>query len=67
MRMATYLHSRASRVAPDRDYRVAELQKIRYAAVELEAALHRNDTGRQAERTVDVLLALVNLTRHIGT
>ena len=56
----------ASTVRSDWDYLDPLLQKMRETATEREAALGRTDTDALVEEMADLLLALVNLTRHIG-
>jgi ATP diphosphatase len=45
----------------------AVLHKIREEADEIEAALDRNDVDELTGETGDLLFALVNLARHVGT
>ncbi len=64
---AMELQRKASRVGFDWNDPRAVLHKIREEADEIEAALDRGDADQLAEETGDLLFALVNLARHIGT
>ena len=64
---AMQLQRTASTVGFDWNDPRAVLHKIREEADEIEAALDRGDAGQLAEETGDLLFALVNLARHIGT
>ena len=64
---AIELQRKASRVGFDWNDPRAVLHKIREEADEIEAALDRGDADQLAEETGDLLFALVNLARHIGT
>jgi ATP diphosphatase len=64
---AMELQRRASRVGFDWNDPRAVLHKIREEADEIEAALDRGDADELREETGDLLFALVNLARHIGT
>jgi ATP diphosphatase len=64
---AMELQRKASTVGFDWNDPRAVLHKIREEADEIEAALDRNDTEELAEETGDLLFALVNLARHVGT
>jgi len=64
---AMELQRRASQVGFDWNDPRAVLHKIREEADEIEAALDRGDAEALAEETGDLLFALVNLARHVGT
>jgi ATP diphosphatase len=64
---AMELQRKASQVGFDWNDPRAVLHKIREEADEIEAALDRSDPEALAEETGDLLFALVNLARHIGT
>jgi nucleoside triphosphate diphosphatase len=64
---AMELQRKASSVGFDWNDPRAVLQKIREEADEIEAALDRGDARELAEETGDLLFALVNLARHVGT
>jgi ATP diphosphatase len=64
---AMELQRKASSVGFDWNDPRAVLHKIREEADEIEAALDRNDADELAEETGDLLFALVNLARHVGT
>jgi ATP diphosphatase len=64
---AMELQRKASSVGFDWNDPRAVLAKIREEADEVEAALDRGDADRLAEETGDLLFALVNLARHVGT
>jgi nucleoside triphosphate diphosphatase len=61
------LQRKASTVGFDWNDPRAVLHKIREEADEIEAALDRNDADELAGETGDLLFALVNLARHVGT
>jgi ATP diphosphatase len=67
MARALGLQRKASTVGFDWNDPRAVLAKIREEADEIEAALDRNDTEELAAETGDLLFALVNLARHVGT
>jgi len=64
---AMELQRKASTVGFDWNDPRAVLHKIREEADEIEAALDRGDAAELAEETGDLLFALVNLARHVGT
>jgi ATP diphosphatase len=64
---AMELQRKASSVGFDWNDPRAVLRKIREEADEIEAALDRGDAEELKEETGDLLFALVNLARHIGT
>ena len=61
------LQRKASSVGFDWNDPREVLRKIREEADEIETALDRNDADELAGETGDLLFALVNLARHIGT
>jgi ATP diphosphatase len=61
------LQRKASSVGFDWNDPREVLRKIREEADEIEAALDGNDAGELAAETGDLLFALVNLARHVGT
>src|SRR6266851_5882850 len=61
------LQRKASSVGFDWNDPRAVLRKIREEADEIEAALDRGDANELKEETGDLLFALVNLARHVGT
>jgi nucleoside triphosphate diphosphatase len=64
---AMALQRKASSVGFDWNDPREVLRKIREEADEIETALDRNDADELAGETGDLLFALVNLARHIGT
>jgi len=64
---AMELQRKASRVGFDWNDPRAVLHKIREEADEIEAALDRDNIDELTEETGELLFALVNLARHIGT
>jgi len=64
---ATELQRKASTVGFDWNDSRAVLHKIREETDEIESALDRGDADQLAEETGDLLFALVNLARHVGT
>lgn len=64
---AMELQQKASTVGFDWNNPRAVLRKIHEEANEVEAALDRGDADELAEETGDLLFALVNLARHVGT
>ncbi len=64
---AMELQRKASQVGFDWNDPRAVLHKIREEADEIETALDRGDAEALAEETGDLLFALVNLARHVGT
>ncbi len=64
---AMELQRKASSVGFDWNDPRAVLHKIREEADEIEAALDRGDADELRDETGDLLFALVNLARHIGT
>jgi ATP diphosphatase len=64
---AMELQRKASAVGFDWNDPRAVLRKIREEADEIEAALDRGDADELRDETGDLLFALVNLARHIGT
>jgi ATP diphosphatase len=64
---AMELQRKASSVGFDWNDPRAVLHKIREEADEIEAALDRGDADELAGETADLLFALVNLARHVGT
>ena len=64
---AMELQRKASRVGFDWNDPRAVLHKIREEADEIEAALDRDNIDELTEETGDLLFALVNLARHVGT
>jgi ATP diphosphatase len=64
---AMALQRKASSVGFDWNDPREVLRKIREEADEIEAALDCNDAGELAAETGDLLFALVNLARHVGT
>jgi ATP diphosphatase len=64
---AMALQRKASTVGFDWNDPREVLRKIREEADEIETALDRNDADELAGETGDLLFALVNLARHIGT
>jgi ATP diphosphatase len=64
---AMELQRKASTVGFDWNDPRAVLHKIREEADEIEAALDNKDAGELASETGDLLFALVNLARHVGT
>jgi ATP diphosphatase len=64
---AMALQRKASTVGFDWNDPREVLRKIREEADEIEIALDRNDADELAGETGDLLFALVNLARHIGT
>jgi nucleoside triphosphate diphosphatase len=64
---AMELQRKASKVGFDWNDPRAVLHKIREEADEIEAALDRGDAKELADETGDLLFALVNLARHVGT
>jgi len=61
------LQRKASSVGFDWNDPRAVLHKIREEADEIEAALERGDAVELSQETGDLLFALVNLARHVGT
>jgi ATP diphosphatase len=64
---AMELQRKASSVGFDWNDPRAVLHKIREEADEIEAALDRKDADELTSETGDLLFALVNLARHVGT
>jgi ATP diphosphatase len=64
---AMELQRKASQVGFDWNDPRAVLHKIREEADEIETALDHGDAEALAEETGDLLFALVNLARHVGT
>lgn len=64
---AMELQRKASSVGFDWNDPRAVLHKIREEADEIEAALDRKDADELVSETGDLLFALVNLARHVGT
>jgi ATP diphosphatase len=64
---ALELQRKASTVGFDWNDPRAVLSKIREEADEIEAALDHSDPDKLSEETGDLLFALVNLARHVGT
>jgi ATP diphosphatase len=64
---AMELQRKASSAGFDWNDPHAVLHKIREEADEIEAALDRNDVDELTGETGDLLFALVNLARHVGT
>jgi hypothetical protein len=73
MRITVWLQGKASTIIYaasaelGRDYPAGVPRKKRETPLKIEALLDRNDAGERVEEAGDLLLALVNLTRHIGT
>ena len=63
---ALKLQAKAAKVGFDWDEASAVLAKIREEADEIEAELTRGDAGRAGSEIGDLLLAVVNLARHLG-
>ena len=64
---AMELQRKAATVGFDWNDPRAVLKKIREETDEIEAALERNDRSELESETGDLLFALVNLARHVGT
>src|SRR6201990_2147898 len=64
---AMELQRKASKVGFDWNDPRAVLHKIREEADEIEAALDRGDQKELADETGDLLFAMVNLARHVGS
>jgi ATP diphosphatase len=64
---AMELQRKAATVGFDWNDPRAVLKKIREETDEIEAALERNDHSELESETGDLLFALVNLARHVGT
>ena len=64
---AMELQRKAATVGFDWNDPRAVLKKIREETAEIEAALERNDRSELESETGDLLFALVNLARHVGT
>jgi ATP diphosphatase len=64
---AMELQRKAATVGFDWNDPRAVLNKIREETAEIEAALERNDRSELESETGDLLFALVNLARHVGT
>lgn len=64
---AMELQRKAATVGFDWNDPHAVLKKIREETAEIEAALERNDRSELESETGDLLFALVNLARHVGT